>query len=46
MLRKGRRIVLSENILRLIMEGRVRIIRGKRLMYGKYRVVRRYSVKR
>lgn len=44
--RKGRRVVVSENILRLIIEGKVRIVEGKKLKYGKYRVVKRYVVKR
>ncbi len=45
-MRKQRKnIVLSEGVLKLIMEGRVKIIRDRKLKYGKYRVVRRYVVK-
>lgn len=38
--------VLSENILKLIIEGKVKVIKGKKLKYGKYRIVRRYVVVR
>ena len=33
---------LSESVLKLILEGRVSVARGRRLRYGKYRVLRRY----
>ena len=46
MLKRGRRVILSENILKLIMERKIRVIKDKKLKYGKYRVVRRYVVKR
>lgn len=43
--RSGRKVILTEDMLKLIIEGRVRIIRDKKLKYGKYRVVKRYVAK-
>jgi len=40
------KVVLSEKILRLILEGKIKLARGKKLKYGKYRIVRRYVPKR
>jgi len=42
---KSKRVVLSENILKLIIEGKVSLAKGKKLRYGKYRIVRRYVAK-
>jgi len=42
---KNKRVVLSENILKLIIEGKVSLAKGKKLRYGKYRIVRRYVAK-
>lgn len=42
---KSRKVVLSENILKLIIEGKINIAKGKKLKYGKYRIVRRYIAK-
>jgi hypothetical protein len=36
--------VIGERTLRLIMEGKVKFT-GKRLRYGRYRIVKRYLVK-
>jgi hypothetical protein len=38
------RYVIGERTLRLIMEGKVKFT-GKRLRYGRYRIVKRYLVK-
>ncbi len=43
--RSGRKVILTEDMLKLIIEGRVRIIKDKKLKYGKYRVVKRYVAK-
>jgi len=40
------KVVLSEKILRLILEGKIKLAKGKKLKYGKYRIVRRYVPKR
>ena len=42
--KKSARITLSEGILKLILEGKVRLIRNKKLRYGKWRILRRYVV--
>ena len=42
---KSRKVVLSENILKLIIEGKVSLVKGKKLRYGKYRIVKRYVAK-
>ena len=42
----AKRITISERILKLIIEGKVKVIKDKKLKYGKYRIVRRYVVKR
>ncbi|WP_460024962.1 hypothetical protein [Infirmifilum sp. SLHALR2] len=34
---------LSEHILELLIEGKVRVARGRRLKLGKYRIVGRYA---
>jgi len=34
---------LSENILNLIISGEIGIVRGGKLRYAKYRIVRRYA---
>lgn len=44
-LKKSKRVVISENILKMIIEGKVKIAVGKKLKYGKYRIVRRYVAK-
>jgi len=44
--RAAKRVVLSEGVLRLIVEGKVRVIRDRKLRYGKYRIVRRYVAER
>lgn len=41
----GRKVILTEDMLKLIIEGRVRITKDNKLKYGKYRVVRRYVAK-
>jgi len=43
--RKVKRIIISEDLLKLIIEGKVKIARGKKLKYGRYRIVRRYVAK-
>jgi len=36
------RISISEDIFNLIVEGRVRVVRDRKLKFGKYRIVGRY----
>jgi len=45
MIRRGKKVILTENVLRLIMEGKVRVIKDKKLKYGKYKIVKRYVAK-
>jgi len=45
MIRKGKKVILTENVLRLIMEGKVRVIKDKKLKYGKYKIIKRYAAK-
>jgi len=40
---KGVKVSLSEHILELLIEGKVRVARGRRLKLGKYRIVGRYA---
>jgi len=40
---RSRKIILSENIFNLIISGKIGIVRGRKLRYGKYRIVRRYA---
>lgn len=40
-LKRGKKVVLSERVLRLIIEGKVKVIQGKRLKFGKYKIRRR-----
>ena len=44
-MRKVRRVVISEDLLKLIIEGKVKVAKGKKLKYGRYRIVRRYVAK-
>jgi len=39
------RYVIGERTLKLMLEGRLRVLHGRRLRYGRYRIVRRYVVK-
>jgi hypothetical protein len=39
------RYTIGEETLKLIIEGQVRVLRGKKLKLGKYRITRRYIVK-
>ena len=39
------KVILSYNIFKLIIEGRVRIARDKKLKYGRYRIIKRYVPK-
>jgi len=43
--RKVRRVVISEDLLKLIIEGKVKVAKGRKLKYGRYRIVRRYVAK-
>jgi len=43
--RKVRRVVISEDLLKLIIEGKVKVAKGKKIKYGRYRIVRRYVAK-
>jgi len=43
--RKVRRVVISEDLLKLIIEGKVKVVKGRKLKYGRYRIVRRYVAK-
>ena len=36
--------VIGERTLRLVLEGRLRVVGGKKLKFGKYRIVKRYIV--
>ncbi len=44
-MKKTKKVVISENLLKLIIEGKIKIVKGKKLKYGKYRIVRRYTAK-
>ena len=44
-MRKVRRVVISEDLLKLIIEGKVKVAKGKKIKYGRYRIVRRYVAK-
>ncbi len=44
-MKKIKKVVISENLLNLIIEGRIKVVKGKKLKYGKYRIVRRYVAK-
>jgi len=37
------KIILSENIFNHIISGKIGIVRSRKLRYGKYRIVRRYT---
>ena len=39
------RYTIGEETLKLIIEGQVRVLRGKKLKLGKYKIVRRYIIK-
>jgi len=39
------KVVLTKEILRLILEGKIKVIKDKKLKYGKYRIIRRYIPK-
>ena len=39
------RYTIGEETLKLIIEGKVRVLRGKKLKLGKYKITRRYIVK-
>jgi len=41
-----KKVILSENVLKLIIEGKVKVVKGKKLRYGKYKIIRRYVIKR
>ena len=36
--------VIGERTLRLVLEGRLRVVSGKKLKFGKYTIVKRYIV--
>ena len=36
---------IGEETLKLIIEGQVKVLRGKKLKLGKYKIIRRYIVK-
>lgn len=36
--------VIGERTLRLVLEGRLRVVSGKKLKFGRYRIVKRYIV--
>jgi len=40
-LKGAKKPVLSEGLFKLVLEGRVDIAKGRKLKYGKYRIVRR-----
>jgi hypothetical protein len=40
-----KRYTVGEETLKLISEGQVRVLRGKKLKLGKYKITRRYIVK-
>lgn len=39
--KRGRRILVGERVLKLIIEGRIRVVQGKKLKLGKYKIKRR-----
>jgi hypothetical protein len=39
------RYTIGEETLKLILEGKARLVKGVKLRYGKYRIVKRYIVK-
>ncbi len=41
----GRKVMIDEDMLRKLLEGKVRLVKDKKLRYGKYRIVRRYVLK-
>jgi hypothetical protein len=36
---------VGKEVLKLLLEGKARLVRGKKLKYGRYRILRRYLVK-
>lgn len=38
----GRVVVLSGRVLDLLVGGRARVVKGRRVKFGKYKIVRRY----
>ena len=38
-------IVISEDLLKLIIEGKVKVAKGKKIKYGRYRIVKKYVAK-
>jgi len=36
--------VIGEKTLRLVLEGKLRVVSGKKLKFGRYRIVKRYIV--
>jgi hypothetical protein len=40
-----KKYTIGEETLKLISEGQVRVLRGKKLKLGKYKITRRYIVK-
>jgi hypothetical protein len=40
-----KRYTIGEETLKLIIEGQVRVLRGKKLKLGKYKITKRYIVK-
>lgn len=39
--RRSVRVVIGERLLSMILEGRVKVARGKKLKYGRYKIVTR-----
>jgi len=37
---KGKTIVISEELLNLLIEGKLKIAKGKKLKYGRYKIIR------
>lgn len=44
-MKKKTRVTVSEDILKLIVEGKIRKSKIKKIKYGKYRIVKRYALK-
>ncbi len=40
----GSRYVIGEKVLKLMLEGKLRVVGVKKLKFGKYRIVKRYIV--
>lgn len=41
----SRKVIIYEDMLRKLLEGKIRLIENRKLRYGKYRIVKRYVPK-